>query len=89
MVDTLQNNPFSVLVGTIRGDTKAQLPTSYRLGTVISTSPIIVDVAGNNQDKDSLLKNELITDLKTGDNLLLAPIDDEQRYIIICKVVSI
>jgi len=88
-MDELQNNPFTSLVNVIRDDNKRQIPAYYRLGTVLSVNPLIIDVAGNSQDKDELLKNELISNLEVGDNVLLMPIEDEQKYIILCKVVSV
>lgn len=85
----MEDNPFAAIVKTMREDNKAQIPVSFRLGTVISTIPVKVDIAGIVQEEKDLLKNSLINFLNTGDRLLLIPIEDEQRYIIICKVVGI
>jgi hypothetical protein len=82
----MENNPFTTMVQAIRDDNKT--PAAYRIGTVKSISPLEVDVAGTIQDHDSLLKNEMIITFEFGDRLLLIPIDDEQRYIILCKVVD-
>jgi len=84
----MNNNPFAGIVKTIRNDNRSQIPISYRIGEVKTVSPLVVDVAGTNQDADDLLKNDLITSFNIGDNLILIPIEDEQRYIIICKVVD-
>jgi hypothetical protein len=85
----MENNPFSGIINMIREDSRTLIPVNYRLGTVISTAPIIIEVAGTSQDAKAFLKNDTIIDLETGDILFLVPIEDEQRYIIICKVVEI
>ncbi len=83
----MSDNPFSKIVTVIREDNKA--PAGYRFGTVTSVSPLTVDVAGNSQDDSSLLKNYALVSFEIGDRLLLIPIEDEQRYIVLCKVVSV
>lgn len=85
----MDNNPFSNIVDIIRKDNKSQIHDHYRIGNVISIDPLRVDVAGAIQDKDSLIKNSEITSFQSGESLLLIPIEDEQRYIIVCKVVNV
>lgn len=85
----MEDNPFSILVQRIRQDNKAQIPVSFRFGQVISTAPLKIDVAGTIQESDALLKNDALNYFEVGDKLLLIPIEDEQRYVIICKVVSV
>ncbi|MDF2511002.1 MAG: hypothetical protein K0S04_868 [Herbinix sp.] len=84
----MENNPFLSMVQNIRDDNRLQTSVSYRLGTVASVTPFTVDVAGIRQQANSLLKNHLITDFEVGSQLLLFPIENEQRYIILCRVVS-
>lgn len=84
----MEDNPFAAMVMAMREDSRKQIPAGFRLGTVISSSPLAVEVAGIAQDADSLLKNSLLTSFDTNDKLLLIPIEEEQRYIIVCKVVS-
>jgi hypothetical protein len=85
----MENNPFSGIVNAIREDSRTLIPIGHRLGTVISTVPFTVDVASITQDEEAFLKNGAITNFEVGDSLFLVPIDDEQRYIIICKVVDV
>lgn len=85
----LNDNPFSSIIQNIREDGKNQIPAHYRLGTVISTIPLIIDVAGTRQDKESLLCNSNIGALEASNRVLLIPIEDEQRYILMCKVVNV
>lgn len=83
----MNNNPFLSVVKCIRDDNKPN--ASYRLGNVVSVNPFTVDVAGTNQDISAFLKNDMLTPFNIGDRLFLVPIEDEQRYIIVCKVVSV
>ena len=85
----MNSNPFAGVIHVIREDNRVKTPTSYRIGEVKSVSPLVVNVAGTDQEADDLLKNELITSPTAGDILLLLPIENEQRYIIICKVVRV
>ena len=85
----MEDNPFSSLIKTIGKVSKGQIPATFRFGTVITDNPIKLDVAGTIQDKSSVLKNSLIDGLVEGDTVLMVPVEDEQRYIILCKVVSL
>ena len=95
----MEENPYSALIGRIRNDMKALLPVTFRMGKVISAEPLKVDVAGTIQEADSLLINAAFSFfaplepeepyLTIGDMVLLVPIEDEQMYIILCKVVSV
>jgi len=72
----------------IREDNKSKAQASYRIGNVTSIEPFMVDVAGTAQDRDSFLRNKEIETLEIGDTLFLVPIENEQKYIIVCKVVN-
>lgn len=85
----MEDNPFSSLVRGIREEARKQVPVYFRLGDVITPAPLKVNVAQTIQDKDTLLKNSSLTEFDAGDTVLLMPIEDEQRYIIICKVVKV
>lgn len=84
----MEDNPFTTFISQMREDMLQLIPVFYRLGEVRSISPLAVEVAGTIQDKDALLINGDITKLTPGDQVLLIPIEEEQRYIILCKVVS-
>jgi hypothetical protein len=85
----MDTNPFATMIHSIRDDNKKQIPSYYRLGTVMTVTPFCVDVGGASQDENALLKNDMLTNFEVNDRLLLIPIDDEQRYIIVCKVVAV
>lgn len=84
----MEDNPYSALINNIREDIKSRTPVSYRYGRVITSNPLTVEVAGTVQESSELLKNSLLTSFTANDWLLLLPIENEQRYIIVCKVVD-
>lgn len=85
----MEGNPFSALIENIRCDTGRQIPVTFRFGVVSCAEPLKIEVAGTLQEQDSLLKNNALETFNAGERVLLLPIEDEQRYIIFCKVVSI
>lgn len=85
----MEGNPYAILLQALRGDTDTRIPVSFRFGTVISADPLQVEAAGTIQEADDLLKNAVLEEFSIGDGLLLVPIESEQRYIILCKVVSV
>lgn len=84
----MEGNPYSQLIIEIRKDLLKMVPAMYRIGEVECVIPLAVRIAGIVHNSSSLLKNEVLTSFTVGDQLLLQPIEDEQRYIIICKVVG-
>ncbi len=78
---------ISDLITKIREDTAARVPNYYTLGKVIQASPLRVEVGGTVQDSGTLMKNSSYTPT-ANDQVLLMPIEDEQRFILICKVVK-
>ncbi len=85
----MEDNPYSFFINNIRQDMDNRLPAAFRLGSVSVTNPLQIEIAGTVQDKSALLKNSMLGSLYPGEQVLLLPIEDEQRYIIICKVVGV
>jgi hypothetical protein len=85
----MEGNPYTDLIKAIREDVKAQTPVVYRFGTVVSENPLKIETSGTVQESFDLLRSNTVVDLKKGDSVLLLPIEDQQRFIILCKVVSI
>lgn len=85
----MQDNPYSKLVQALRQDKLDTLPATFREGKVISINPLRIEVAGNIQLKEDLKKNSGLSPLEVGDRCLLVPLEDEQQYLILCKVVSV
>ncbi len=85
----MEDNPYVELLQMMRQQGKSQIPVTIRFGTIISANPLKVDVGNTVQEKDDLLKNADIGELHSGDTVLLVPIEDNQRHIIICRVVGV
>lgn len=94
----MEDNPYSALVKTIRDDSAENRPASYRLGTVVSASPFIIEVCGNELGAGSFLINESLARhsetndlenvLKAGDRVVMLAQEDSQLFIVLCKVVE-
>ncbi len=62
---------------------------AFVLGVVVSwPSPKHIRADGDVHDEDDLLVDARLAlgDLAVGDTVLMAPIEDRQRYVILCKV---
>ena len=85
----MEDNPYSKLLQMIREQAGNQIPITFRFGTVISVLPPKVEVSNTVQTAADLLKNAAIGELHIGDSVLLVPFEDDQRFIILCKLVSV
>ena len=85
----MEVNPYTELVKKLREDAANRTPVFLRFGKVTSTDPLKVEVSGTVQEKTNFLKDQRITSFEIDDNLLLLPIEEDQRFIIICKVVEV
>ncbi|ACL22805.1 hypothetical protein Dhaf_4810 [Desulfitobacterium hafniense DCB-2] len=126
----MEDNPYTRLLETMRGEAKEQLPTSYRLGKVVNVNPLKVSTSGIILSGDDLLINGGIArrtealsmselsgnltgtfhgdtgnlavsggsmsatagiegSLAEGDTVLLISLEDNQKFIVLCKVVSL
>ncbi len=85
----MEDNPYQKLLIMIRAQASGQVPVTFRFGTVISVSPLKIEVSDTVQTADDLLKNNAIGVLNSGDSVLLVPFEEDQRFIILCKLVSV
>jgi len=92
----MEGNPYLKLAEMLKPKASSAAG-NLTLGIVISApdkenpgGPLIVGVGGTLQEREDLLINAGLDPLgfASGDQLLMLPIEDAQRYIIICKVVS-
>ena len=58
------------------------------IGKVTSTSPLSISIGELFLDRDDLMINESIKNFSEGDLLAMVPTTNRQKYIILCKVVS-
>jgi len=83
----MEVNPYAELINKLRKDLLSIMPAIHRFGEVISINPLEIEVGGTVQEKTDLLRNYSYSP-DIGDRVLLMPIENEQRYIILCKVVK-
>ena len=84
----MEVNPYTEFVKKLREDAANRTPVFFRFGKVINANPLQVEISGTVQEKTNLLKDQRIISFERNDELLLLSIEEEQRFIIICKVVS-
>ena len=58
-------------------------------GKVKSTNPLSISISELFLDKEDLMVNENIKEFNKGDILAMVPTSNRQKYIVLCKVVSI
>ena len=63
--------------------------SAVALGKVISTNPFSISIGELFLDREDLMVNESIKNFKEGELLAMVPTTNRQKYIILCKVVSL
>lgn len=84
----MEENPFAKIIHVIRQEYNDRARAPYRIGRVVRTDPLRILVAGLEREALDFEKNAALTYFEVGDRVLLLPDEDEQSYIILCKVVS-
>lgn len=82
----MEGDPFVILAQKIKQPPRNEY---VHIGKVVSVSPLQIDLAGNKQEKEDLLVNPEIKELKTGDKVLLISTDEKQQFAVVCKVVEV
>lgn len=82
----MEGDPFVILAQKIKQPEKNEY---VYIGKVVSVSPLQIDLAGSKQEKEDLLVNPEIKELKVGDKVLLISTDEKQQFAIVCKVVEV
>ena len=85
----MKENPYSAILKMVRRQAENQIPVTFRFGVIRCANPLAISVSGTEQSKTDLLMNAAIGELKIGDNVLLIPINGDQQFIVLCKVVSV
>jgi len=84
----MQDDPFVTLAETMRQEAEAAQGIGPSFGRVVSASPLKVSVQGLEVTAERLDKNSNISLFYAGEQLLLMPSEEAQRWVILCKVVS-
>lgn len=85
----MEGNPYVELVNILKENAQESYPVAYRFGIVKSIDPLKVETSGTDQGSADLLRSNTVVGLNVGDSVLLLPIEDQQKFIILCKVVGI
>ena len=59
------------------------------IGKVLNENPISISIGELFLDREDLMINENIKGFNKGDTLVMVPTPNKQKYIILCKVVSL
>lgn len=57
----MEDNPFSVLVGEIKNMSREQTPVTFRVGRVVSASPLRVETGGIVLEPSEIYINNMLT----------------------------
>ena len=81
------NNPYNGIINIIKQQNNNSSSTVV-LGKVVNTNPLSISIGELFLDREDLMVNESIRTFKEGDMLAMVPTINRQKYIILCKVVS-
>lgn len=82
----MEDNPYYGIINTMRDEANGIVQNQLLYGIVQGISPLKIEVSGTIQDQ-STIKMGATQELKKGDTVLLATLDNSQTFIVICKVV--
>jgi hypothetical protein len=85
----MTDDPYSAILRMMREQAGRQIPAFFRFGTVRSADPLRISVGTTEQSGSDLLKNAGAGGLHEGDSVLLASMDNDQKFIVLCRVVSV
>ena len=83
----MEDNPYCAFINSLRKDMDERMGNSFRLGTVKRTSPLTVETSGIELESGELSVNPDVT-FERGDSVVLLPFSDNQKFILLCKVVD-
>ena len=83
-----QDNPFVTIAATMRQQAESVQPVGMSFGTVVSPAPLRISVRGLEVTAEKMEKNFSLGTLYAGDRCLMLPLEEAQRWVILCKVVG-
>ena len=84
----MYDNPYSALISIFRRDADERAGSPSTVGTVLSVSPLRISMSGITLEPAQLFKNPEISNLEKGNTVLLVPLENRQRFLMVCKVVN-
>lgn len=85
----MTDDPYSAILRLMREQAGKQIPAFFRFGTVRGADPLRISVGTTEQSGSDLLKNAELGELHAGDSVLLVSLDSDQKFIVLCRVVSV
>lgn len=85
----MEDNPYTKLLSLVKEQAAEQIPITFRFGNVMSVTPLKVEVSSTVQSAQDLLKGDSLGELHAGDSVLMIPLEENQRFLILCKVVPV
>lgn len=89
----MEGSPYNKFIELIRAQGSYYNPITYVNGIVIETLPdILIKVEQMQIDKNDILISENLTkegNLLKGDKVLIIPRVDGQRFMVVCKLISL
>ena len=85
----MEDNPYTKLLSLVKEQAAGQIPVTFRFGNVMSAAPLKVEVSSTVQSAQDLLKSGSLGELHAGDSVLMIPLEENQRFLILCKVVPV
>ena len=82
------NNPYNGILNIIK-EQNNHSSSAVVIGKVKSTNPLSISIGELFLDSEDLMVNENIKSFNKGDTLAMIPTSNRQKYIVLCKVVSI
>ena len=82
------NNPYNGILNIIKQQNNNSSSTVV-IGKVISDNPLSISIGELFLDREDLMVNENIKSFNKGDILAMTPTTNKQKYIVLCKVVSL
>lgn len=85
----MTDDPYCAILHLMREQAGKQIPAFFRFGTVASANPLRINVGETVQSGNDLLKNSQVGELHSGDSVLLVSADNDQKFVVLCRVVSV
>ena len=83
----LINNPYNQILNILKQNNTSS--SAVVIGVVKTTSPLSISIGELFLDREDLMVNESITTFNKGELLAMTPTSNNQKYIVLCKVVNL
>ncbi len=85
----MPESPYSGFINMWREEARGQIPASFLFGEVKTVNPLVITVSKTDQSGNNLIRNAAIGELKAGDSVLIIPLENNQRFLVLCRVVGV